>query len=96
MLTKKWAVLKTEIIASPDKVTLFTMTACVLHNMIRDREGTLADIHAALEELAVEDFENDGALFRPTTSALNVRHNYMEFFNSSRGSVSWQQKYANL
>lgn len=96
MLTKKFGFLKTELLLPPDKVVILTSAACVLHNMLREKEGNISDIHCVLEFGDILEPRLSEAA-DPTSSSSTghvIRQRYLQYFNSERGSVPWQDKYA--
>lgn len=97
MLTKRFRIFESAMLLGPEKAALITMTCCVLHNMIRERTGTLEEIH--IELLSLEESSanaNKSTRQKNTNQGLAIRNIFMNYFNSNEGSVSWQNKYANV
>lgn len=96
MLVKKFRMFETCFLIGPENVKIVTLAACVLHNMIREREGQLADIHQELLELEeeIDDDVDDINNARASRAAYAVRNKFVDHFNSAHGSVSWQDKMA--
>lgn len=100
MITKRFRVLEKIMLLSPDKAGIVTMAACILHNFIRKKEGTITDICNELGEFcipisSVNDNEatSRSTNIRSTSIALTVRKEFLKYFNSKEGSVAWQDKY---
>lgn len=96
MLTKKFRVLENVMLVSPEKATTITLACCILHNIVREKEGTLQDIH---EELLQHEDENDATQHvdhGKSNTGLNVRNNFVTYFNSREGAVQWQARLAHI
>lgn len=61
MLAKKFRIFESAMLVGPDKATIITQACCLLHNMVREREGNSADIHQELltQEEEVENNVTD-------------------------------------
>ena len=96
MLTKKFRVLENVMLVGPEKATTITLACCILHNIVREKEGTLQDIH---EELLQHEHGNDTTQHADrgkSNTGLNVRNNFLTYFNSSEGAVQWQARFAHI
>jgi len=49
ILTKRFNVFENKMLVNPEKATIITQAACVLHNLIMDKEHNLTDIHNEME-----------------------------------------------
>lgn len=97
MLTKKFRIFETSMLLQPENAELVTLACCVLHNMIREREGSVSDIHEQL--LLLEEEERSRPLEqlvwrRTSNAALATRNLFVQYFNSPDGSVPWQNRFA--
>ncbi|VVC27043.1 Hypothetical protein CINCED_3A000890 [Cinara cedri] len=84
------------MLVHPDKATIITQAACVLHNIIMDKESTLADIHNEIKNTTLQAYQDDidqPTNRRPTREAIEIRDKFMIYFNSKAGSVPWQNTY---
>lgn len=103
ILTKKFRVFESAILVSPEKATIITLACCVLHNMIRDKEGHLVDIHRFLlqpngvticDPSNAQEMEEERNQQRGSTNGYRVRNMYASYFLSERGTVPWQNRMA--
>lgn len=95
ILTKKFRVFETTMLVTPETANKITLACCVLHNMLREKEGKPSDIHQELLDLQEDDNDQDEVnLHRGSNTAYAVRNKYVDFFNSNYGSVPWQNKIA--
>lgn len=96
ILTKRFNVFENKMLVNPEKATIITQAACVLHNLIMDKEHNLNDIHNEMEKISSrvnhEDI-NKPTNRRPTTEVIDIRKKFMIYFNSEIGSVPWQNVY---
>lgn len=100
ILANRFRVLLTSICLKADTVESVIITACVLHNMLRN--GAL---EGDVEDPTTHEF--DGGAWRydpplgqplqqrrggnnPTTTAKAYRNQLRDYFNSAEGAVSWQ------
>lgn len=93
MLTKKFRVLENSMLLGPEKATSITLACCILHNLIREKEGKISDIHEELLQLQ-ETTEEISLSNRRSTASLTVRDNFLKYFVSPEGAVPWQDKFA--
>jgi len=97
ILTKRFNVFENKMLVNPEKATIITQAACVLHNLIMDKEHNLTDIHNEMEtnssRVNQEDIINKPTNRRPPREAIDIREKFMKYFNSEKGSVPivpWQ------
>lgn len=97
MMTKKFRVLEHSMLLEPHKATDITLACCILHNVIREREGAIRDVHEELLRL-IEDEEDENISHNTSRSvaAINIRDKFVDYFNSEEGAVPWQNKYAHI
>lgn len=96
MMTKKFRVLENMSLLQPSNLEYIVKACCVLHNTIRKLESKslIAEVHKYLEEM--EESNDELSIeqpYRATWTAFYVRNQYMEYFNSVDGAVSWQNFY---
>lgn len=93
ILTKRFNVFENKMLVHPEKATLITQAAYVLHNIIMDKESTLTDIHNEIETITLQVYQEDidrPTKLRPTREAIEIHEKCMTYFNSEAGSVPWQ------
>jgi len=96
ILTKRFNVFENKMLVNPEKATIITQAACVLHNLIMDKEHNLTDIHNEMETTSSRLYQEDmnrPTSRKPTTAAIGIREKFMKYFNSEIGSVPWQNEY---
>jgi hypothetical protein len=94
ILVSKWRCLKTELQVLPEHVDKLVLTACLLHNLIIDKEG--------IDEVAVQKItssntaEGEASVIRgprrynrATREAYNIRERFKVYFNGE-GAVDFQ------
>lgn len=84
------------MLVHPDKAAVITQAACVLHNIIMDKESNLTDIHSEIETTTLQVYQEDNdrpTNRRPSREAIEIREKFMAYFNSEIGSVPWQNTY---
>jgi hypothetical protein len=84
------------MLVQPDRATIITQAACVLHNLIIDKESDFQiDIQNEIETTCSQPYQevNRPTNHRPTIEAINIRAQFMQYFNSEIGSVAWQNVY---
>lgn len=91
IMCSKFRVFSKAIPLVPEKVQTVVMTTCCLHNfLLRNPTSTshylsdTADPSCDLKPVAKE------RVYRASNEALAVRANFMQYFNSTDGAVSWQ------
>lgn len=98
-MVKKFKVLENKIVVGPEKATQIVKAICVLHNLIMTREQHCIDIQEFINSQEQNDIiEQDISRIRSSnnrssTAAISLRNKFTEYFNSNKGSVSWQNKY---
>lgn len=87
----------TPIAIHPETTDNLILAACILHNMLRDSKipfpGENND--SEIPRLPINNLIplNPTVDRRPTFLASQVRETFKDYFNSRRGTVSWQEKY---
>lgn len=94
MMAKKFRVLEIASLAHPDVTKQIVLACCVLHNVIRDKEGVLSDVYDAIVDLYEDSEEVEPVKARAAKAAYKVRDSFLEYFNSPAGSVPWQNTMA--
>lgn len=94
MMSKKFRIFERPMLVHPDFATSITSACCVLHNMIRKKEGTLADVHDEMINIEACDLQRETTRARASRAAYQVRENFADYFISPAGSVSWQERMA--
>jgi hypothetical protein len=93
-LVSKWRCLKTELQVSPEHVDKLVLAACLLHNLIIDKEGI---DEATLQKIKFSDTAEVGtsavrgprSYNRATREAYNIRERFKIYFNGE-GAVDFQ------
>jgi hypothetical protein len=96
ILTKRFNVFENKMLVQPDRSTIITQAACVLHNLIIDKESDIQiDIQNQIETTCSLPYQevNRPTNHKPTREAINIREQFMQYFNSEIGSVAWQNVY---
>lgn len=95
ILCQYFRVFYTHIAVKPDTATNLVLSACILHNMLRNYKipcpGDLDTFDNRLPTKNMVSLTPSNAK-RSTFQAFNVRNKFKEFFNSEQGSVPWQDK----
>lgn len=78
------------MLVHPEKATIITQAACVLHNIIMTKESILTNIHNEIETTTLQVYQED--IDRPTKlrssqEAIEIREKCKTYFNSEAGSV---------
>lgn len=85
ILVSKWRCLKTELQVDPEHVDKLVITACLLHNIIIDKEGikesTLQKINTSNTVEDVENSRGPKRYNRAGREAYNVRERFKTYFN---------------
>jgi hypothetical protein len=95
IMSQRFQIFNHPIPLSPDKVEMTTMTACCLHNfLLRDQNSSSTYTHQDASSLSADttsmkSIGHQGSN-NSSLNAVNVRHKLCNYFNSSIGSVSWQ------
>ncbi|XP_063623699.1 uncharacterized protein LOC134805527 [Cydia splendana] len=92
ILANKWRIFHRPL--DTDKTTaIWIVKACtVLHNFIRDEEGLISNSdNSVSEEVQLENLPNERRT-RGGNAANSVRTEFMNYFMSEAGSVSWQDQ----
>jgi hypothetical protein len=95
MMSKKFRVLEVAMLCHPDVTKNIVLACCVLHNVIRVKEGKLVDVYNEIMVMEEDcDREKETVMARAAKAAYKVRDNFMTYFNSPAGAVPWQEKMA--
>lgn len=95
MMSRKFRIFERPMLVHPDFAKLVTSACCVLHNMIRKKEGTIiADVHDEIINFEECDIQRETTRARASRAAYQVRENFADYFISPAGSVSWQERMA--
>lgn len=94
ILCSKWRILKKEIECHPDKADIIVKCACILHNIIIDKERCLENnfkrnskVINVLQKKYNRVTRNNN---RSTVAAYAVRDKFKNYFSSLTGSVPFQ------
>lgn len=94
ILCSKWRILKKEIECHPDKADIIVKCACILHNIIIDKERCLENnfkrnskVINVLQKKYNRVTRNNN---RSTVAAYAVRDKFKNYFSSPTGSVPFQ------
>lgn len=98
IMVKKFKVLENKIVVGPEKATQIVKAICVLHNLLMTREQHCIDIQEFINsqeqnDIIEQDISRIRSNNRSSTAAISLRNKFTEYFNSNKGSVSWQNKY---
>lgn len=96
MMSKKFHILQRPMLVHPDFATIITLACCVLHNMIRKKEGIINDVHSEMINVEECDVSREPIRAIASRNAYQVRENFVDYFISPIGSVSWQEFMARL
>lgn len=83
ILTKRFNVFENKMLVNPEKATIITQAACVLHNLIMDKEQNLTDIHNEMETTSSRVYQE--YITKPTNrrlprEAMDIRLKVYEIF----------------
>ncbi|KAL4111864.1 hypothetical protein QTP88_015741 [Uroleucon formosanum] len=89
-------VLENKMLVFPDKTTIITKAGCILHNIIMDKEGVPSEIQDELQLQTTQTVHQitSKPINRASTTAMDIREKFMNYFNSDIGSVPWQNMYS--
>lgn len=99
LLSQVFRIFYRPIAVRPEVTDDLIMTACCLHNMLRD--SFLEDNNILLQEANLHDIPTKNLIpIRATGGFANaegfdVRDKFTHYFNSQEGSLSWQEKRVN-
>eukprot|EP00102_Acyrthosiphon_pisum_P019169 XP_016656379.1 PREDICTED: uncharacterized protein LOC107882497 [Acyrthosiphon pisum] len=95
ILSQKFRIYNRRIQAKPENVDVIIITTCILHNFIKKYDGKLTYIRDNqqfnADQLSVTTLTNipiRGG--NATREAFFIRNTFKDFFNSSIGSIPWQ------
>lgn len=95
MMATKFRVFELAMLVHPDVTKSIVLACCVLHSVIRVREGKRSDVYDEIMNIDEDcDMEQETLRARAAKPAYKVRENFLEYFNSPAGSVPWQEKMA--
>lgn len=95
MMAKKFRVFELAMLVHPDVSKKVVLACCVLHNIIRVKEGHLHEVYDEIINISEDcDTEVEAVRARAAKAAYKVRDNFLEYFNSPTGSVPWQEQMA--
>lgn len=95
MMAKKFRIFEIPMLTHPDVSKSIVLACCVLHNVIRIKEGHLFEIYDELMSIDEDcDKDQETVRARAAKAAYQVRDNFLQYFNSKDGSVPWQEKMA--
>jgi len=92
ILTKRFNVFENKMLVHPDKAAVITQAAYTLHNIIKDKESNLTDIHNDIETTTLQVYQEDSDRTtnrRLSREAIEIREKCMAYFNSEIVSVPW-------
>lgn len=92
ILTQKFRIFNRKIQAKPENVDNIILATCVLHNFIKINEGRITynreENNNPTVDHTLQNIPTQGG--NASQPAFQVRELFKEFFNSTAGSVSWQ------
>lgn len=96
LLAARWRVFDHRIHARPYNVEKMVKASCVLHNYLIT-EALMTGNQEILDPTPIADINGMSCVRhiapqRTTQEAMDVRKRFTEFFNSTNGSVSWQNE----
>jgi len=89
ILSNKWRIFHTPILASPDFAVKITKATCVLHNFVRRRDGFSAE---DTFNCKLEDYSTKKGAGNASSEAKEVREYFVNYINSPGNILSWQNK----
>lgn len=92
ILSNKWRILHRPLNVATDFAVDIVKAACILHNIIREKDGLHYEEHE-INELPIMGFEDavhQANYVRGGRHANEIRNKYAEYFVSDAGSVPWQ------
>ena len=95
-MVSKWRILRQPIIGNPDTIDKIVKAIGVLHNFLREKEGTA--IEQEMETEQDQGLHNVRGRLGPnmySSAAENVRGSFAEYFSSPQGSVPFQHPIVN-
>jgi hypothetical protein len=97
ILVNKWRLLVKAIETSENKAGNIVKCATVLHNCVIDLEGIdhnlLDKVNRKVSTLEMIDFRSGRRYNHSPARAAAIRKHLTHYFNSSHGSVPWQERY---
>lgn len=87
IFSNKWRIFHRPINVHPNLTINIVKACCILHNLIRRRDGFRID--DALEVASFEDVPKEQNL-RGTRTGKEIRDHFTQYFNSNEGSEPWQ------
>ncbi|XP_063219307.1 uncharacterized protein LOC134529310 [Bacillus rossius redtenbacheri] len=97
ILAQKFRIFFRRLQGKPENTTTLILAACVLHNFIRENEGSnMAELNESNEGIEGNCFLEDLPRVRGGSAreAFAVRDTFKDFFNSPAGSAEWQARAA--
>lgn len=88
ILTSKWRIFHTTIQLSLENAELAIQACCVLHNIIREKEGITVEEEDEIDLPSVRF-----AGLRPNNSVVTMRDTFANYFMSPEGEVPWQYQH---
>ena len=93
ILAVRWRVFHTKINMKPDNADQVIVASCLLHNYLTHPREIRAFMREVNERgLALQQATNINSVNRNAREALEVRDEFCQYFNSARGSVTWQER----
>lgn len=87
ILSSKFKIFHRPLNVSSDLATKIIHTCCILHNFVKERDGSAFD--DTLTVTGFQDFKSS-VHNRGTPHALDVRQKFTKYFMSDKGSLPWQ------
>lgn len=88
ILTSKWRIFHTTIQLSLENAEPAMQACCVLHNVIREKEGITVEEE---DEIDLPSVRFTG--LRPNNSVVTMRDTFANYFMSPEGEVLWQYQH---
>ena len=87
-MVSKWRILRQPIIGKPETIDGVIKAVGVLHNFLRERDGVNVDFAEGSGHTLDDAPGRMGT--NNYSAAENVRQTFLEYFNSPRGSLTYQ------
>ncbi|KAK3883774.1 hypothetical protein Pcinc_011899 [Petrolisthes cinctipes] len=90
IMVAKWRILRQPVIAKREKVDVIVKAIGVLHNFMREREGSELDYSMGGNSNGLDNVRGRLGANMYSNAAQNVRETFAEYFVSPQGSLPFQ------